>query len=88
VHIGISTGQVATGILARGSLTFAAWGEPVRRALAISALSSADDVLVDVSTSEAASGEWSYEPADDVVDLDDQPISVRRLVLQRETSTP
>jgi class 3 adenylate cyclase len=80
VHIGLSTGQVATGVLARGSLTFGAWGEPVRRALAISALSNADEVLVDESTVEAAAGDWSWESADDMVDLDDQPIAVRSLV--------
>lgn len=81
VHIGLSTGQVATGVLARGSLTFGAWGEPVRRALAISALSNADEILVDESTIEAAEGDWSWESADDVVDLDDQPIAVRSLVV-------
>ena len=81
VHIGLSTGQVATGVLARGSLTFGAWGEPVRRALAISALSNADEILVDESTIGAAEGDWSWESADDVVDLDDQPIAVRSLVV-------
>jgi len=81
LHIGVSTGEVATGVLARGSLTFAAWGEPVRRALAISALSDANEVLVDQSTIDATSGAWSYERADDVVGLDDQPISVGRLSL-------
>ncbi|TFH14030.1 MAG: HAMP domain-containing protein, partial [Acidimicrobiales bacterium] len=79
VHIGVSTGEVATGVLARGSLTFAAWGEPVRRALAISALSRADEILVDLSTLDAATDEWTTEPADDVVDLDNQPIVVRTL---------
>jgi HAMP domain-containing protein len=84
VHIGVSTGEVATGVLARGSLTFAAWGEPVRRALAISALSRADEILVDLSTLEAAADEWMTEPADDVVDLDNQPIAVRALTPARD----
>jgi methyl-accepting chemotaxis protein len=79
LHVGVSTGEVATGVLARGSLTFAAWGEPVRRALAISALSLADEILVDLSTLETATGEWATEPADDVVDLDNEPIEVRTL---------
>ena len=86
LHIGVSTGEVATGVLARGSLTFAAWGEPVRRALAISALSLADEILVDLSTLEASTGEWVTEPADDVVDLDNQPIEVRALVPVRHPS--
>mgnify|MGYP001812966723 CR=1 FL=1 len=82
VHVGISTGQVATGILSQGSLTFAAWGEPVRRSLAISALSRRDEILVDPSTLEAATGSWQSAPADDVVDLDDQPIAVRSLTVE------
>jgi HAMP domain-containing protein len=80
LHIGVSTGEVATGVLARGSLTFAAWGEPVRRALAISALSLADEILVDLSTLDASTAKWATEPADDVVDLDNQPIEVRSLI--------
>ncbi len=79
LHVGLSTGPVAAGLLEHGSLTFAAWGEPVRRALAISALSSADEILVDLSTLEAASGDWATGAADAVVDLEDQPIAVRRL---------
>lgn len=79
VRIGLSTGPVAAGVLTRGSLTFGAWGEPVRRALAISALSTSEEILVDMSTLDAASGPWSTEAADDVVDLDDQPITVRSL---------
>jgi HAMP domain-containing protein len=80
LHIGVSTGEVATGVLARGSLTFAAWGEPVRRALAISALSLADEILVDLSTLDSSTGQWATESADDVVDLDNQPIEVRSLI--------
>jgi class 3 adenylate cyclase len=38
VHIGVSSGPVATGMIERGHLTFAAWGEPIRRALVIGAL--------------------------------------------------
>jgi class 3 adenylate cyclase len=79
VHIGLSTGQIATGVLSRGNLTYGAWGEPVRRALAISALSNPDEILVDESTVGAAGREWPWEAVDDVVDLDDQPIAVRSL---------
>ena len=80
-HIGVSTGQIATGVLTRGSLTFAAWGEPVRRALAISALSRSDEILVDASTVDAATGAWDLADADDVVDLDGRAMAVRRLTV-------
>ncbi len=79
VHIGLSTGQIATGVLSRGSLTYGAWGEPVRRALAISALSNPGEILVDEATVAAAGREWPWVPIDDLVDLDDQPIAVRSL---------
>jgi HAMP domain-containing protein len=81
VHLGISTGPVATGVLARGNLTFGAWGEPVRRALAISALAPADAALVDSSTVDAAPAGWVFGPADQVVDLADEPMSVSTLHL-------
>ena len=81
VHIGLSTGTVGTGVLDSGSLTFGAWGEPVRRALAISALSKSDQILVDQSTrAEATDDSWLLEPATDVVDLDDEPMDVYTVV--------
>lgn len=79
-HIGVSTGSIATGVLAQGSLTFAAWGEPVRRALAISALASRDEILVDASSARVAGDRWTFVAADDVIDLDGQPMDVVRLV--------
>ncbi|NOX29423.1 MAG: HAMP domain-containing protein, partial [Actinobacteria bacterium] len=62
-HVGLSTGKVATGVLERGSLTFGAWGEPVRRALAIGALSQDEEILVDASTAGAAADSWIMESA-------------------------
>jgi class 3 adenylate cyclase len=79
VHVGVSTGAVAAGVLTRGSLTFAAWGEPVRRALAISALSAAYEVLVDASTIESAGDRWDFDDVDDVIDLDGSVMPVRAL---------
>lgn len=79
VHVGVSTGAVAAGVLTRGSLTFSAWGEPVRRALAISALSNAYEVLVDVSTIDSADDRWEFDDVDDVVDLDGTVMPVRAL---------
>jgi class 3 adenylate cyclase len=80
-HIGLSTGPIATGVLAQGNLTFAAWGEPVRRALAISALADTDEILVDAGTADAAGDAWTLVAADDVIDLDGQSMAVLRLVL-------
>ena len=76
VHVGLSTGPVATGVLDRGNLTFGAWGEPVRRALAIGALSRSEEVLVDTTTAAAADDSWIMETASHIVDLNDEPMSL------------
>jgi class 3 adenylate cyclase len=81
LQIGLSTGPVATGLLEQGSLTFNVWGEPVRRALAISALSQPHETLLDPSTCDAASASrWHVEPASDIIDLDGKGMNAMRLV--------
>ena len=72
LHVGLSSGPVATGVLDTGSLTFGAWGDPVRRALALASLSRVDEVLVDATTAEACGDNRRLVPAHDVVDLDDE----------------
>ncbi|MFN3216800.1 MAG: adenylate/guanylate cyclase domain-containing protein [Acidimicrobiales bacterium] len=74
-RIGIATGPVATGVLQESSLSFGAWGEPVRRALAIGALAVSDEVLVDVSTAELIdTGRHRLAPTDEVIDLLGRPM--------------
>ena len=84
LHIGLSSGPVATGMLELGSLTFAAWGEPVRRALALAALSRSDEILVDANTAASAStGRWSLVDATDVIDLDGQAMPLFTVASRR-----
>lgn len=79
VRIGLASGTVATGVLETGTLTFAAWGEPVRRALAIGALAQADDILVDHTTvDELHDDGWELERAPNVISLDGEPLDVMR----------
>jgi class 3 adenylate cyclase len=76
-RIGIATGLVATGVLQESSLSFGAWGEPVRRALAIGALAVSDEVLVDVSTAELIDTDrHRLAPTDEVVDLLGRPMTL------------
>jgi HAMP domain-containing protein len=80
VHVGLSTGPAATGVLEQGNLTFTAWGEPVRRSLAIGAFAASDEILVDRSTADSASADrWDLRAAEDVVDLDGQPMDLSSL---------
>lgn len=80
LHIGLATGPVATGVLQQGSLTFTAWGEPVRQALAISALSIGNQILVDESTGASVHDRSRLEAAEDVIALDGQPMVLFRPV--------
>jgi len=82
LHVGLSSGPVATGVFDSGSLTFGAWGEPVRRALALASMSRAHAVLIDATTASILSGyEGRMQPAHDVVDLDDDPMELYTLDL-------
>ncbi len=65
VQVGLSTGPVATGVLHSGAMTYSAWGEPVRRALAIMALAQPDEVLLDGSTTAEATGRDADARGDD-----------------------
>ncbi|MGB0114908.1 MAG: HAMP domain-containing protein [Ilumatobacteraceae bacterium] len=87
-RVGLSTGSVARGVLRRGSLTFGAWGEPVRRALALSALATAGEVLADVGTAQAIDADGVLAAAEGLVDLDGDPVSafVVRSVEPAETA--
>jgi len=76
LHIGMSTGPVATGVLERGRLTFTVWGEPVRRAQAIGALSTSNQILVDESTALALTDQGRVGPASDIIALDGQPMTL------------
>jgi class 3 adenylate cyclase/HAMP domain-containing protein len=86
-RIGIATGLVATGVLQESSLSFGAWGEPVRRALAIGALAVSDEVLVDVSTAERVDTDrYRLAPTNEVVDLLGRPMTLFAVVPEPEES--
>jgi class 3 adenylate cyclase len=79
VQVGLSTGPVATGVLHSGAMTFSAWGEPVRRALAIVSLAGRDEVLVDESTRIEAEAAFGFEAATEVIGIDGEPMGLARL---------
>jgi class 3 adenylate cyclase len=82
LQVGISSGPIGVGVLERGSVSFGAWGEPVRRALAITALAEPDETLVDATTFvEATEGRFELDSADELVGLDGEPMGLHRLVL-------
>ncbi len=78
-RVGVSTGPVGSGVLHEGSLSFGAWGVPIRRALAIDALASAHEILVDASTEAALVKDWPLEENSEVLGLDGDPMPVTSL---------
>ena len=77
LHMGLSSGPVATGVLDTGSLTFGAWGDPVRRALALASLSRVDAVLLDATTmQESAHAEWALQPTHEAVELGEESLEL------------
>ena len=60
---------------------FGAWGDPVRRALAIAALSRTDEILDDGTTADAAESsdfdfDFDFDIAEDVISLDSHPMAL------------
>ncbi|MCP5024985.1 MAG: HAMP domain-containing protein [Actinomycetia bacterium] len=77
LQFGLAAGPVGSGILRRGHLTFAAWGEPVRRALSIATFATDNEIVVDDSARAEASGtRWSISRLPDAIALDGQPLSI------------
>lgn len=76
LRVGMATGPIATGVLDRGSLTFGAWGLPVRQASALAAMSETNQVLVEATTAEAATDTNDLSRAEDIIALDGQPMDL------------
>jgi HAMP domain-containing protein len=89
IHIGLATGPVATGVLeGGGSLTFGAWGEAVRRALAIAALARSDELLLDMTTAEAIDpSRFALQSAKDIISLDGAHLPLKAYSLAQPTTT-
>ena len=76
LRFGLATGPVATGVLDNGSLTFGAWGLPVRQASVLAAMSDSNEVLIDASTAAAAGDNHDLERTDELIALDAEPMDL------------
>jgi class 3 adenylate cyclase len=61
-RIGLSAGQVASGVLRGAELSFGIWGQPVRQALSLVAAASPYQVLVDQAVADELGDEWELRP--------------------------
>ncbi|MEM9713247.1 MAG: HAMP domain-containing protein [Actinomycetota bacterium] len=78
-HAGLATGDIATGILGTGRLSFGIWGEPPRRAMALDAVAAPGQVLLDDEATAALDRGGRTEPVVDLVDLGGDSITASEL---------
>ena len=71
VRAGLSTGDVASGVIGQQQLAFSMWGEPVSTAFTLASLAQTGEILVDSSVREAIGAEWEIERREGLSGLDD-----------------
>ena len=71
VRLGLSAGEVATGVLGTSQLTFGVWGEATNTAVTLGALAAPGQILADQPVSEALGVDWDVGPAEDLPGLAD-----------------
>jgi HAMP domain-containing protein len=79
-HAGLAAGAVIAGLVHADTFTYSVFGEPARTALAIDAVASDGQILIDRSAADQLRDQWELEPADDLVDLRGEPIDAMMLV--------
>ncbi len=68
-RIGLSAGDVATGVLGTTQVTFGVWGDPASRAVTLGALARPGEVLADMSVVDELGPDWEVGPSVDLPGL-------------------
>ena len=71
VRAGLSTGDVASGVIGQRQLAFSMWGEPVSTAFTLASLAKPGEILVDVAVRDGMGLGWDVERRDGLLGLDD-----------------
>jgi class 3 adenylate cyclase len=71
VRAGLSTGDVASGVIGQRQLAFSMWGEPVSTAFTLASLAQPGEILVDAAVRDAMGLGWDAERRDGLLGLDD-----------------
>jgi class 3 adenylate cyclase len=82
-RVGMSAGDVISGLLNVDQLTYGVFGDPPRTALALNAVAGPSQILVDGDTAADLGPEWDLQPARGLIDLRGDPVSA--VVLTRGT---
>lgn len=65
---GLAAGDVVTGVIETGRISFDVWGEPRRQATALTDAAAPDQILVAASVEAAMSSDWAAQPVRGLVD--------------------
>jgi class 3 adenylate cyclase len=71
IRAGLSSGEVASGVIGQQQLAFSVWGEPVSTAFALASLAQAGEILIDTAVHAAIGATWHTELRAGLVGLDD-----------------
>jgi len=68
-RVGLSAGEVATGVLGATQVTFGVWGDAASRAVTLGALAGPGEVLGDLSVIDQLGPDWDIGPSEDLPGL-------------------
>jgi class 3 adenylate cyclase len=71
VRVGLSAGEVATGVLGGTQMSFSVWGDAPNTAVTLGAIAEPGQMLADQPVSEALGVDWDIGPAEDLPGLAD-----------------
>ena len=84
-HAGLSAGDVATGVIGGGQLSFGVWGDPPNTAATLDALAQSGQILVDRNVADQLGPEWDIGTGIDLPGLDDD---IEAHVVRRPADEP
>jgi class 3 adenylate cyclase len=82
---GMSSGDVATGVLGSSQLSFGVWGDPTGKAMTLASLALPGQVLADSSVVEQLDRAWDIDALDELPGLADD---IRAHVINGRVETP
>jgi len=80
VRVGLSAGDIATGVLGSQQLSFGVWGDPPRVAATLGAIARRGQVLVNASVADVLDANWHVDPIDGGMGLNDESIEAFSVV--------
>ncbi|MEA2001589.1 MAG: adenylate/guanylate cyclase domain-containing protein, partial [Actinomycetota bacterium] len=83
-RIGMSSGDVISGLLASEQLTYGVFGQPPQTAVALGAIAGPGQILMHESIVGELDSKWQLEPTNNLLDLRGEDIQASRLIGSRQ----